>query len=111
MVLKIKVNRGDTLVRSFEVKKDREPVDISDWIFRLTVKRSVFDSYSEAVIKKVEKEHDQPVEGRTSIVLRGYDTDIEEGTYHFDVQVENGIGDRRSVKGMFVVERGAGWDA
>ncbi|MFW5904281.1 MAG: hypothetical protein ACOCTK_02315 [Candidatus Saliniplasma sp.] len=40
IILKIKVNRGDTLVRSFEVKKDREPVDIFDWTFRLTVKKS-----------------------------------------------------------------------
>lgn len=110
-MLKIKVNRGDTLVRSFQVKQNGEPVDISSWTFRLTVKKSPFDDYSEALIKEVKTEHDVPLEGKTSIVLNEDETDIEEGTYHFDIQVENGLGDRRSVKGMFVVERGAGYDA
>ncbi len=113
-MLKIEVKRGDAVVRYFNVKQDGDPVDISDWFFRLTVKEDLSDPYEDAVIAKERTPpHDEPSEGKSSITIKGEETDIEPGAYHFDIQigvpVETEDGDegpeyhKRSKKGIFEV--------
>lgn len=110
-LLKLSFNRRDTVVLYCRVRQNGEPVNITGWKFRLTVKKSPHDDYASAMISKYVDTHDDPTGGDTSFLLDADDTDIDDGAYHLDIQLENTLEQRRSILGTLRVFTGSSYDA
>lgn len=65
--------------------------NITDWTVFFTVKESIEDDDSEAVISKDITTHDLPTEGETTFVLTSSETD-RIGSYVYDIQVKTADG-------------------
>lgn len=66
-----------------------EAIPITDWKIYFTVKLSYLDGDSKAVIKKDITIHDDPINGKTKIILLPNDTDsIRPDKYWYDIQVK-----------------------
>jgi len=84
------VRRGDTfrITLQFTDKITGDVIDITDCIIRFTVKSSVNDLDSAAVIKKDITVHTNPTAGETVLTLTSTDTNLN-GKYLYDVQFED----------------------
>ncbi len=68
-----------------------DAIDISEWKVYFTVKKSYFDSDSQAIIKKDVTVHDDPMNGKTKITLLPVDTDnLTPARYYYDIQIKRG---------------------
>jgi len=63
-------------------------IDISTWKIYFTAKIKYKDSDDLAVIKKDITIHSEPENGKTKIILTPTDTDIDPGSYYYDIQVK-----------------------
>lgn len=98
------VTQGDTKTYTYTFSDGSdEPYDITDWTLYFTVR----PDYGETpVITKDVTTHTAPTDGETEVKLTSTDTDIEAGSYVYDVQVKNGAGDVETVmKGHFIVDK------
>lgn len=85
--------RGDTFSLPFTFSdKDKEPIDISLWTLYYTLKKSLSDADSEAIIKKNITEHPQGAEGKTLSILTSAETSVLLGSYYYDYQIKTGEG-------------------
>ncbi|MBA7563958.1 hypothetical protein ES708_05620 [subsurface metagenome] len=66
-------------------------IDITDWKVYFTIKLSYMDGDSRAVIKKDITVHDDPINGKTKIILLPSDTEnIKPDNYWYDIQIKRG---------------------
>jgi len=72
-------------------KSNGEPIPITDWKIYFTIKLSYIDADSKAVIRKDINTHDDPINGKTKIILLPDDTkDIKPDEYWYDIQIKRG---------------------
>jgi len=68
-----------------------ESINITDWKIYFTIKLSCIDGDNKAVIKKDITIHDDPINGKTKIILLPNDTNvIKPDKYWYDIQVKRG---------------------
>ena len=66
-----------------------EAIPITGWKIYFTVKLNYWDNDDKAVIRKEIIEHDDPINGKTRIILSPADTEnIEYSEYYYDVQIK-----------------------
>lgn len=84
----VQIIRGDdvTLHITF-TDQDNDPVDITGSEVFFTVKNKLADVDDDALIATSTTSHTTPDSGITSIVLTNTDTDINPGTYVYDLQL------------------------
>lgn len=82
----------DTFTVTYE-DADGNAQDITGWTFWLTVKESITDADSDAVIQKEVTSHTDPTNGQTEFVVTQSDTADLRGNYDYDMQRRDGNGD------------------
>lgn len=99
------IKRGNAKTYSVTLKdKNGNAVDVTGWTVYFTVKKSVNDKDSKAVISKTVTFTDA-LNGIGKVTFTAADTDKTEGTYYYDVKVINATGDPiNSDTGKFVIE-------
>lgn len=80
---------------TFRDEETNDPKDITDWTVTLTIKESPSDQT--AVIQKSTSSHSDPTNGETTIELTEQDTSGVVGWFYYDIEVEDGDGDRRTI--------------
>jgi hypothetical protein len=95
-LINLETFRGDDVILNFTIKEavSNLPIDITDWIFFLTIKAKIVRTDTEeldddAVLKKDVDIHVDPDQGLTQIVLTNEDTDPLFGEYQYDVQYKD----------------------
>jgi len=88
----INLIRGDSSSIAFELTTDGVPTSLVGSTVSFTVKPTLADEATDAtaVIQVDVTSHTDPTNGKTVIPLSSTDTDIEPGTYYYDIQVNNG---------------------
>jgi hypothetical protein len=81
--------RGDDRTFALEFKKDGVPQDITGWTIFFTLKRSLYDSDNDALIKKTVTVHTDPTNGKTEFSITSAETDSLSGTYYYDIQYKD----------------------
>lgn len=66
--------------------------DITGWTIYFTVKENMQDSDANAKIKKDITVHEDPTNGKTYLRLTKEDTNIDAGSYHYDIKYEDDDG-------------------
>lgn len=99
------IRRDDT---DFEIcfrDKDGNPVDITGGTVFFTVKKNLFDTDNEAVIKKEITVFQDPTDGIAILQLTKNDTDIVARDYFYDIQLVLNDKVTSSDRGEFVVRQ------
>ena len=91
----LSVYRGDSKTYNLTFTDGGTALDITGYTIFFTVKVIVDDSADDtnAVISKTVTSHTDPTNGITEIVLSPTDTDIDVGTYDYDMQYKTDTGD------------------
>lgn len=83
---------------------DGDPVDLTGSTLFFTVKEKLSDVDDDAVIEKDVTSHTNPTGGVTVLALTSTDTDINAGSYYWDIQIKNEAGKiASSQKGLLKV--------
>lgn len=90
MINDIRLVQGDTYSSLITVIENGSPLDITGATFSFTAKRKLSDADDDAIISKDWSTHTAPTEGKTLLTLTDDQTDVEEGTYYFDIQFKLG---------------------
>ena len=95
-LLRIKISRGDTFNRIFNIiDLSGDVIDLTGWIARFTVKENITDSQEDAKIIKSSEDADEidifdPSNGRLRVYINHEDTqDLDPKTYYYDLQLED----------------------
>ena len=84
---KITIIRGDDVVINLElVDDDGTAVDLTDTVLRFSVKRRFEDA--DVILTKEITVHEEPENGISNIVLSDQETDLEPGSYFWDLEIE-----------------------
>ncbi len=101
---KLSIIRGDTKTWPLTFYSDEAkttPINITGWTIFFTVKEKTDapndSADTSAKIKKDVTSHSDPTHGVTSLTLSPTDTDIEPGTYLYDLQVKKANGDVKTI--------------
>lgn len=92
MANEISVYRGDTKTINLTfTNSSGSAIDISGWIVFFTVKLRSDNSNDDtnAVIQKDISAHDNAANGETSFTLTTTDTDLQIGSYIYDIQIKD----------------------
>jgi len=101
------VYRGDDRTYTLTFSDLNGTIDISNWTVFFTVKNSDEDADGDALISKTytSGEHTNPISGETAITITSTDTDMDSGTYWYDIQIKREDDKIRTVtKDLFNVE-------
>lgn len=86
----LSIYRGDDTTITLKIKdSDGSVVDITGFTFWLTAKVNASDKDEDASIQKEVTSHSDPSNGETKIILTNSDTDIEIGSYIYDIQMRD----------------------
>jgi len=87
---RLNIYKRDDVTINLTVKdSDGVAIDITGYKFWLTAKSNPTDSDADAAIQKTVTSHSDPTNGITAIVLTKTDTDIDVGTYAYDIQMRD----------------------
>lgn len=86
--------RGDTASLPFTVDMDLTGCTVF-FTAKSTISNSADDS--DAVIEVTVTDHDDPINGITTIPLSASDTDVTPGEYYYDIQIKDGDGNITSI--------------
>lgn len=86
------VKRNDTIKWTITVKQDGAAIDITGWAFFFTVKASVDDADSAALIKVDWSSHSDPTNGETVLTVPAASTNLT-GEKVYDLQYKDGAGE------------------
>ena len=91
--LRFEIKRGDTWNLSLHFQNsDCNNIDITDWVIYFTLKEVISDTdgvtNSSSILEKDIVVHSEPVNGKTEISLTPEDTNLDQKTYLFDIQVK-----------------------
>lgn len=106
----ITITRGDTIKRNLTFKDaDGTAIDITGWTVSFTVRKKIpvkaIVTDVDAIIAKVITTHITPISGLSTFTLSKTDTNIDPGTYFYDIQVKNVAGEVSTItSGKFIVE-------
>lgn len=103
----IEVPRGDYQEIDFKiVDEDENPVDITSYQKRFSVKVQKSDPDSEVVLTKISPNEDivDLDTGLVRVILKPEETRLPVGTYYFDLKLYNGQEVRTPVMGKFRVK-------
>lgn len=96
---KLTIIRGDDVTIPVTFKDSAgDPIDLTGSTVFFTVKNEKTDSDNEAVISKSVASHTTPASGITQVVLTNEDTDIDAGSYYWDLQIKDSVGKIQSTK-------------
>ena len=85
----------------------RKYVNITDWTIWFTVKTNKTDTDDNALILKKITSHTDAVNGLTTVSLSNSDTDLDAGTYYYDLARLDANGKKRTyLDGKFIVKQG-----
>jgi len=104
--VKLEVYRGDSKTYELEFLDEQgNKLDLTNVEITFTVKRSVYDDDSQAIIQKIITSHTDPTNGITRISLTPADTDKEDGVYVFDIQMKDSLNNIKTlVVGRFYIK-------
>lgn len=85
----IQITRGNDRTLELNVTKDDVVYDITGWTLFFTVKSKICDDDADAVITKTVTSHSDPTNGVTQVELTHDDTDIDVGTYMYDIKTKD----------------------
>lgn len=104
--MKLEVYRGDSKTYELEFLDEQgNKLDLTNVEITFTVKRSVYDDDSQAIIQKTITSHTDPINGITRINLSPQDTDQPDGVYVFDIQMKDSLGNVKTlVVGKFYIK-------
>lgn len=92
------VKRGDTVCFEVEVTDETgTAIDITGWIFFLTMKDNIDDADGAAVISVDVATHTDPTNGKTLIEAAAADTDALTGDKYYDIQYKDLSGKIRTL--------------
>jgi len=83
----------DETLKITREQSDGTALDITNYTFWLTIKRSPRDSDTNAVVQLKVTSHTDPVNGKTEIDLKKADTESLSGSYFYDLQEQTSGGD------------------
>ncbi len=83
------IPRGTTKYYEVKFSKNGASEDITGYTIFFTLKESMKDPDSSALIQKDITSHEDAVNGISAIELSAEDTNIEPGTYWFDIQYKD----------------------
>lgn len=90
--------RGDHVSLPITITdSDDTAVNLTGSTVFFTVKKQLEDVDASAVIQKDITAHSNPTAGETQIDLTSSDTDIDPGTYHWDLQIKDSLGNISSI--------------
>lgn len=92
-IVDITEERGDTLTLNLDFdQSDGTPYDLTGWTIWLTIKTSRGDGDNDATHQVEKTAFDDPTSGTATITVAASTTADLAGTYHYDIQVEDGTG-------------------
>jgi hypothetical protein len=96
---KLTIIRGDdvTIPVTF-TDSDGDPINLTGCTVFFTVKNEKSDDDDDAVISKSVTSHTTPASGITQVVLTHTDTDIDPGSYYWDLQIKDSAGKIQSTQ-------------
>jgi len=81
--------RGDTIDYALSFTKNGEPQPIAGWKVYFTMKQNLNQSDEKAAIKVDITDHDDPINGKTSIHISSKSTEkLIPGIYYYDIQIK-----------------------
>lgn len=83
------VRRDDAVIALTFTDENGDAINLSGSTVFFTVKESLEDTDDEAIIEKEVSVHSDPTAGETEITLDTTDTNVEPGTYFYDLQLKN----------------------
>jgi hypothetical protein len=84
---------GDTFSKGIIVTdEDGNAIDITGWVFYVTVKEDYTDADADAVLSQDVSTHDAPTKGETGFTFDNDETEGLEGRYVFEVKYEDTSG-------------------
>ncbi|OGX06478.1 MAG: hypothetical protein A2Z88_03410 [Omnitrophica WOR_2 bacterium GWA2_47_8] len=85
--------RGDDIDYVFEfINGNGDPIDITGWVLFFTLKKSVNDDDSAALLKIDVASHSDPVNGKSKITIPKESSDDLAGDYVYDFQYKDSSG-------------------
>jgi hypothetical protein len=97
--------RKDGFARALVIKENDVVKDITGWSFAFMVKDDRDDPDTEALITKALTLSGTPTDGTASLALTSTDTDIDPGTYYFDIKMIPLGGAPRTIEGTFIISQ------
>lgn len=96
--MNISLKRGnDRNLRVTVTNAAGQPVDITGWSVRFTVKKVQTMSDADAIINKLITSHENPTGGITNIPINGSDTDNQPiDLFYLDIRVRDALGKEHS---------------
>lgn len=94
----LKLIRGDDKSYKIVISNSDGPIDITGYAFFFTVKKNLRDGDEDALIAKDWTTHTDPTNGTTHAVLTNADTNVNPGTYYYDIQYKTPGGAVTSIK-------------
>jgi len=105
----LEVFRRDDYVKvlTFTETGSGDPIPITGSTIIFSVKEDMEDSDDDALIRKVITDHSYPTDtNKTLLNIPKEETNIEPGTYHYDIQYTNSLGRRKTIiKGRFKIKQ------
>ena len=96
---KLSIIRGDDVTIPVTFKdSDGDPINLTGSTVFFTVKNEKSDADDDAVISKSITSHTTPASGITQVVLTNEDTDVDPGSYFWDLQIKDSAGKIQSTQ-------------
>jgi hypothetical protein len=103
----LEIYRGDTQIYELNFTDENgDAIDITDWVVWFTVKSDQNALDDDADIQVIVDTHSDPTNGKTVVELSNDDTDLEIGSYYYDIQTKDSDDKIKTiVAGKFIVSR------
>jgi hypothetical protein len=86
------IRNDDVVLTATFTDADGNAIDLTGSKVYFTVKENESDADADALITKEVTSHSDPTAGETQISLNPTDTNVDPGTYFYDLQVKNSLG-------------------
>lgn len=88
-VVNLEAVRGDDFSLNFSMKNTNdEPVDITGWVFSMTIKDKTSRDDEDAVFQKDVSVHTDPINGKSILTITHVESYELHGVYKYDVQIK-----------------------
>jgi hypothetical protein len=107
-VYNFSIIRGDDkfYILTFTDDDTGDPIDITGWTVKFTVKEDLDDTDANAIIKKEVTSHFDAANGKTKVQLTHDDTDQAIRNYYYDIQVKTAADEVFTIMaGLLVVKQ------
>lgn len=104
MANELKLIRGDTPSYKATIKSNGVVFDLTDYTCYFTVKKSREDKNADAIIGPITGNILVADEGTVEFPLTSIDSDVEEGKYYYDIEIQSTTDTYTPINSMIYVE-------